>query len=327
MIVSIQYLRGIAALLVITAHFKIPYISHFCGAIGVDIFFIISGYIMSISAPKYFANPGRFIVFRIIRIYPLYVLLSLPFFLQAFLNHDYTSVFKSLLFLGGDGIKYKDPLLFSGWSLFFEMVFYVLIISIKNIKITGAVLSLFGIIGFYGFNSWINYIFNPFWIMFALGLALNTIENLLPKFHYKFSMAISMLTLSCAMLFHDNVIDSSNFLPRLFVGFKGIILPRVFVYGLASLVFVVYFKRFIDVSKFRSHLLQISGDLSYSIYLTHSAIYLIAAFVLDKFNLTNANFMLLGLLFVWPLSRLSYWLIENKLTRKIKLYHENFQRH
>lgn len=38
MIVSIQYLRGIAALLGIAAHFQIPLISHFCGAIGVDIF-------------------------------------------------------------------------------------------------------------------------------------------------------------------------------------------------------------------------------------------------------------------------------------------------
>lgn len=282
---------------------------------------------MSLTAPKYFGNPGRFLIFRIIRIYPLYIILSLPFFLQAILNHDYTSVFKSLFFLGGDCISYKDPLLFSGWSLFFEMVFYILIITIKNIKLTGVVLSILGLIGFISFNSWINYIFNPFWIMFALGLSLHSIEKLLPKFNYKISIVVSILVLGCAMLFHDDIIDGSNFLPRLFVGYNGFILPRVFVYGLASLVFVVYFKNFMETSNFKNKLLQMSGDLSYSIYLTHSAIYLIGSYIIDKLALTNYNFMLCGLLFIWPLSRLSYWLIETKLTKKLKMYYGNFQRY
>ena len=285
MIISIQYLRAIAALLVITAHFKLPYISHLCGAIGVDIFFVISGYIMSISAPKHFSKPFRFLVYRIIRIYPLYLILSLPFFLQAVINNDFDQVFKSLFFLGGDGDVYKDPLLFAGWSLYFEMIFYVLIILIRDTRITALICILIGLIGFLSFNSWINYIFNQFWILFAIGIFLDQIDNYLPKIHYRLSIVVSLAFLGFGMMFHDDVTDVNNYLPRLLVRYNDYVFPRIPLYGLTALIFIIYFRRFVELSKFKSRFLKIAGDYSYSIYLAHTAIYLVATYITDKFNL------------------------------------------
>ena len=96
---QIQYLRGIASILVVFAHFKgVPFISSICGAIGVDIFFIISGYIMNLIIPKYSNNTLLFIKNRIIRIFPLYILVSIP----LWINGGFQNVLKSVLFIGGD---------------------------------------------------------------------------------------------------------------------------------------------------------------------------------------------------------------------------------
>ena len=68
----IQYLRGIAAILVVFANFRfIPGLNG--GAIGVDIFFILSGYIMSLTSAKYINDKLIFIKKRFIRVYPLYL--------------------------------------------------------------------------------------------------------------------------------------------------------------------------------------------------------------------------------------------------------------
>jgi peptidoglycan/LPS O-acetylase OafA/YrhL len=54
-IISIQFLRAIASLLVLQVHLfpYLPFINKFfCGSIGVDIFFVISGYIIADSVVR-----------------------------------------------------------------------------------------------------------------------------------------------------------------------------------------------------------------------------------------------------------------------------------
>jgi exopolysaccharide production protein ExoZ len=91
---SIQALRGIAALLVVSTHVEtalrengltgIPWpskaggLSGF-GGVGVDIFFIISGFIMVYVGVRYFRGEGSvqdFLLRRVLRIYPLYWLVT-----------------------------------------------------------------------------------------------------------------------------------------------------------------------------------------------------------------------------------------------------------
>ncbi|KUZ77117.1 acyltransferase [Burkholderia ubonensis] len=126
---NIQCARALAALTVVGYHMGVlPF-----GQGGVDIFFVISGFIMSLVAPR----EGRtFFRKRLIRIVPLYWLTTLGVFAIAawkpqWLNSttagiDYLA--KSLLF-----IPYvKDsghwgPLNLNGWTLEYEMLFYVVV--------------------------------------------------------------------------------------------------------------------------------------------------------------------------------------------------------
>lgn len=145
-LIGVQYLRALGALMV--AHFhatiQIPAYTRYFDryligsahlANGVDLFFVISGFIMLVSSQK--TRPGEFLTRRVIRIVPLYWVLTIlvagaasrrpELFRATTVNLEY--MVKSLLFIpysnpaqNGDVV----PLLVPGWSLNFEMFFYVL---------------------------------------------------------------------------------------------------------------------------------------------------------------------------------------------------------
>src|ERR1700691_3941894 len=81
---SIQYLRAIAATAVVFAHSStalfdnmrtvIPF-DHI-GSKGVDLFFVISGFLMFFTTDQRRISPAEFFRKRIIRIFPLYLILS-----------------------------------------------------------------------------------------------------------------------------------------------------------------------------------------------------------------------------------------------------------
>jgi exopolysaccharide production protein ExoZ len=140
---NIQVLRAFAALSVVVYHtgFAFPSLRNF-GSYGVDVFFVISGYIMARIlddrlqpnlAPG--AHPGDFFLRRrILRIVPPYWFFTLLLFfvsmrlpaLMGSTRASYIELFKSLFFI--PFAKYGfviQPLLFIGWSLNYEMFFYL----------------------------------------------------------------------------------------------------------------------------------------------------------------------------------------------------------
>ena len=75
-VVAIQYLRAVAAGLIVFQHaMGIPafvhYTAHF-GTVGVDLFFVISGFIMWTTTERRERGPVQFWLARIVRIVPLY---------------------------------------------------------------------------------------------------------------------------------------------------------------------------------------------------------------------------------------------------------------
>ena len=80
-ILSVQYLRGLAALLVVVAHnaLLLPdgMAAHIPGALGVDIFFIISGFIMTFITAHSAERPLPFLIKRFFRIWPVFFLVWL----------------------------------------------------------------------------------------------------------------------------------------------------------------------------------------------------------------------------------------------------------
>jgi exopolysaccharide production protein ExoZ len=146
-LLGLQYLRAIAALMVAYYHTRIqvpaltPYLMH-SGVIdgerlstGVDIFFVLSGFVMMITSRD--SRPGEFFVRRLIRVAPLYWLLTLVLAVLAILapglfrttTISVTFILKSLLF-----IPYQNPtqdfdvrpILVPGWTLNLEMFFYAI---------------------------------------------------------------------------------------------------------------------------------------------------------------------------------------------------------
>ena len=142
----IQVLRAIAALMVVLHHATITLLArnHFSmtewinGASGVDIFFVISGFVMTISsAPLRSAtHPARtFLARRIERVVPMYwivtavkvaVLLVVPAWGLNGLGTP-GHVLGSFLFIPSfNPTGALEPVVVVGWTLNFEMAFYVL---------------------------------------------------------------------------------------------------------------------------------------------------------------------------------------------------------
>jgi exopolysaccharide production protein ExoZ len=127
---SIQVLRAIAALAVVFFHLSPS--AWTLGAAGVDLFFVISGCIMGTVGLK--DDPGRFMAKRVIRIVPLYWAVtfamcaaSLVPGLFATFSFDLPRLLTSLFFIPFEDPQGKIlPLVVVGWTLNYEMFFYLL---------------------------------------------------------------------------------------------------------------------------------------------------------------------------------------------------------
>lgn len=145
MLYPVQYLRAIAALSVFYYHFTATLVSremmtpvtiYEIGAAGVDLFFVISGFIMAKIAFENPVEPLSFMRRRLARIVPLYWVATALVFAIALaapqlagnVKPDWLHLAHSLLFLpyGSNG-DITAPILVVGWTLNFEMFFYVLV--------------------------------------------------------------------------------------------------------------------------------------------------------------------------------------------------------
>lgn len=159
---SIQILRGIAASMVVFHHFTAAVMDYAhansmvvqsgigrLGACGVDIFFVISGFIMVYTTRE--KDGAReaisFLRKRVLRIYPLYwiwtsvilIIWLTGIGLRAHLYGIRFIVGSYLLFPVANGDHFH-PLLDQGWTLSFEMLFYlifacVLCLSYKKVRL------------------------------------------------------------------------------------------------------------------------------------------------------------------------------------------------
>ncbi len=142
MLFNIQVLRGIAAISVVWIHagMLIPpdlvpdTISQF-GYGGVDLFFVISGFIMVCSTYGRTITPIEFVRKRIKRIVPLYYLVTIAVFINsAALPHYFNTTRPEIVnfahslsfipFEKTEGRVY--PIYYLGWTLNYEMAFYLI---------------------------------------------------------------------------------------------------------------------------------------------------------------------------------------------------------
>jgi len=138
---AIQLLRALAALSVVLAHALHETGGHEDASnfsYGVDVFFVISGFIMAHTSLREFGRPGasmRFFTRRLARVAPLYWLLTTAMLLGALVAPSLLNVptggmghiLASYLFIpDARGAGEMRPVMALGWTLNYEMFFYFL---------------------------------------------------------------------------------------------------------------------------------------------------------------------------------------------------------
>ncbi len=274
---NIQYLRGLAALMVVVSHSM----THFditqglmlrkIGTFGVDIFFVISGFIMVYSTSVKSISPVTFITKRIERVAPLYWLFTTLLILMVLISPetfstvklDIWNVVSSYLFFPSESISSTfsgsfKPVLYVGWTLNYEMFFYLIFafsLFFSGRRQVWFVLTVMFSLVFVGiifnFTGILNFYSDAILLEFCVGVLIGK-AYLSQKFNQTsiaylglvFSLFFFLLT--CEFDWH-RVLYSG--IPASFVVLSALALPT--------------FK-----GKLNSFL-SLIGDASYSIYLSH----------------------------------------------------------
>jgi peptidoglycan/LPS O-acetylase OafA/YrhL len=117
------------------------------------------------------------------------------------------------------------------------------------------------------------------------------------------------------MLFNDDI--GNSFIPRQEINITGLKyiddfkIPRVIFWGLPCIYFVVNFINYFEHKKVKE--LKYLGDVSYSIYMVHSALFLAMGWVLKRYSMNyyaKAFVYIIAILLIIPLSHLTSVYIE-----------------
>jgi peptidoglycan/LPS O-acetylase OafA/YrhL len=336
---SIQLIRFIAVFLVVLVHcidrmnryfdapehiFSFYYFDVF-GRAGVDIFFVISGFVMMYISNKAITentfNLKVFLIKRALRVIPIYWLITgiismlLIFYPSVFYNTT-TDVFHTLgsyffIPIASPEGKYA-PLLGVGWTLNLEMFFY-LIFGIflffkgqqasKFIFLFFCFMCSFGeLFGLRDKSYFLNVITNPMLLEFFLGMtlfkALNTKSYSL--LHVLFSLFISILIFSYTIFWEVNT-DC-----------------RFITWGGAAFFLLFALISLEKMGKLKvPNLFVLLGDASYSIYLTHYLVIGITYKLGHKVGVLSfkSEFIIFTLCASLLLGYLFYLLIEKPLIK------------
>jgi exopolysaccharide production protein ExoZ len=331
----IQILRGFAAIFVLlyhaTRHYQeknLVFLNNIFqnGYFGVDIFFVLSGFVIYYSSQKYLENNNylEFLKKRIVRIYPsfwLFLLLPLtlvfliaPNFIADKTAFETANYFK-IFFLLFDHIQLSQI----SWTLSFEMYFYFLfflMIFNKNFKYLIFIIIILAVLNLTNINLFENlylqkYLISPLILEFFLGVAIVYILNKVDKNHvigFAFLLILSIFFFIYIDYLSNNhiiVINKHN---------------RVLNFGIASFLLIlslILIEKFNDIKTFK--ILIILGDSSYVLYLIHSVIlsFLDNQLILsEKLLILNKEFStILACLFIVVLSVIIHLIIEKPMLK------------
>ena len=274
MIKGIQILRAFAAIGVVLAHYKLFNIKS--GGFGVDIFFIISGFIIAYVVDF---STKDFLKKRIARVVPLYTLATIltaflaivkpSWFRNVIVNSE--ALFKSLFYIPYR-MENSGPILSLGWTLNNEMFFYLVmalcILFVKNKKYLSLACGVLILIFFIGFNTFQSdqYIFT----FFAKGLLPEFVFGII--LYYLWLYYKDRQTKNINVLIHFVGLVSLIFMIYVDVTGEFKVISRNLWRGIPSffltfsfLMLEKYFKKDTILNKFLNSL----GSASYVMYLFH----------------------------------------------------------
>lgn len=326
---DINGLRAFAVISVVLYHFGVPYVSG--GFVGVDVFFVISGFLMTGIVLERVDHKGvlDFYIARFLRIVPallVVVITLMAFGMFALSTNEYEvlsrNAIASLLFYSNNYYaihsSYFDPsselnFLLHTWSLSAEWQFYILypllVILIKKLRLpVGLALSAIFTISLTitlmrvtGTREDIFYLLpTRAWEMLAGGLVyMASVRYKMPEWiKHCDGYGIALIVVAATILHSNGYWPSySTFAP---------------VLG-ASMVILANDQNSIFTS---NRVAQWAGKISYSVYLWHWPVVVAMRYYQIDFSAIN---IFIGVVSSFALGELSYRIIESTLRKRARL--------
>ena len=305
---GIQYLRGVASLMVVFFHSR----SYFgvvpdwtrIGSRGVDIFFVISGFIM-VYATRNIVNDvsairssATFLGKRFIRVVPLYWIAlfltaspyltnwiasaSSPLELYSNISPEIISIAKDFAFIPHPSIDEDEqgeifPVLIQGWTLNYEIAFYLLFgISIltRRYRIVTASAIIAGMV-----------LLGQFFHIHKVAWQFYTSTILL---EFVFGMLVYEIYVKTQhLIFNRMTLFSLSILGLLLLSIGSGTNDKVVLGAAAAIIVWVFIQVFRDLHYWP---LKLLGDASYSIYLFHLASFKLARSVVEFLGLAPTDY-------------------------------------
>jgi exopolysaccharide production protein ExoZ len=354
-LLSLQILRGLAVLLVVYAHAidnqielhigesfqqKFYFLENF-GAVGVDIFFVISGFIISLVSKKYLRPYGfkDFLIKRFIRIVPAYWIITTIVLILSILTLNSSGfnlryILKSFLVLPiFDSGWFIFPALLVGWTLAFEMYFYI-VVSVFTLSKSRhflfysftfiTLLVLAGLAFKDSTNVIFKFVSNPINLEFVLGCMIGVVYSSRIRISYLLSMFLAVVGLLCLGITIFTGYGDISEAEKIVNGNLGFL--RVFLWGVPSAILVAGFV-FLEARVSASILkyLILIGDASYSIYLTHYLSMSIYKSNWRFFNLLYPDFFVVtAIAFSTAVGIAFYFMVERNLVNSLNHLYTEF---
>lgn len=345
----VQSLRGIAVLLVVLTHARYVFLDtptwalandlFFPGASGVDLFFIISGFIMVYTTRRSDGSPAyalEFLIKRFARIWPVYAVATLAWVLVAFEGlgffHKPHALHILALSLAFQPVDLNAPLYFGmalplGWTLNFEMYFYIvfaisllfgrfrwgvlaawILATVIALPMATRGLTLDVLTNFHYSPSYLNLVTNPIILEFLGGAAIGCLYM-----QSWFSLA------SRALCMHLVFLSLCLFIWYAYGGIGNFHGPTRWGWALAFVVMsLALASKTVEITP--PSWLAWLGTISYSLYLTHTLVQHIVGRAVEWAGGSKHSwtYILLSTAVAISVAALAHRYLEEKLSRSVR---------
>lgn len=251
------------------------------GFLGVPVFFIISGFVIAQSINK--ESPLRFILLRLLRVYPVYwisffimcvayILLYVKFPYSFVTYIDFIVQLSQQLSLLKTG---ELPWLGTAWTLRYELIFYSMAFAISLLFTLVRRNIFLKIVSFICLAVIIKYFYLqlfPYFYLFMAGVmlyALTKLSSILQKLLFLVILTVFSyyLLIPATNIYYLNPISQ---------GFNGALLNSVLYGDITIILFMIFmifmiFNKSID-NKFNNYWIKLLGAISYPVYVLHEQI-------------------------------------------------------
>lgn len=325
---SLQVLRGIAACSVVFFHgtqiieryFSYTFLNEFflAGFSGVDIFFVLSGFIIFYSSARKNKVVGiqEFATKRAIRVYPVYWVVSILLLVAYNILPNAAQSHKGdwQVILGSFMLWPQERYIVDvAWTLSYEIIFYMFfgLIYLRSAKAFYYFASLWSIIiiginfvvGYQPANHFEKTILNPVIVEFFLGCLIAVLYREYPQKYWKLILGIGLLLFSFSWIYIWQTGD--------------LLISRLLFFGVPSTL-IIYGTLYIDwkVQKILSYL----GDASYSIYLVHGTLMAISSAVLSQLGFAPYLGNFFGAMLIFILGTVGGCVFHSMVERPLLAY-------